>query len=270
MVLRKTVFLALMAFLLAGVPTLRADDEKLRPGEVTLSLGDYLSLVQKVEGVEKARAQDAARREPPVASVVSQRTALEVGEDEGRATSDFEVLIQGHPDKPVFLPLAGLAETVEVKPATASVTAARGGVLLVAPAPGRYAVRVQGRVPIERSGGIGRLALAPVVAPVAEVQADLPADLGWRSPGAVVVEEKEQGARRLIRLAVERGDARSLELRRRVDGGEAEKLLAKSVVVTILQVRPEGTRRHDVVLYEVSRGASSSSASASSRGPAIW
>jgi hypothetical protein len=39
-----------------------------------------------------------------------------------------------------------------------------------------------------------------------------------------------------------------------VEGGEAEKLLARSVVLTLIQLRPEGPRRHDVVLYEVSRG----------------
>ena len=39
-----------------------------------------------------------------------------------------------------------------------------------------------------------------------------------------------------------------------MDGGDAEKLLAQSLVLTLVQLRPDGPRRHDVVLYEVSRG----------------
>ncbi|HYG63605.1 MAG TPA: hypothetical protein VEL74_13570, partial [Thermoanaerobaculia bacterium] len=253
MVLRASILLITFFLALApGAPV--GAQEKPRPGEITMPVAEYLALVQRVEEVEKERAQRASRREPTVSEVVAQRTALTVGESEGQVTSDFEVVVQGYPDKPLLLPVSGLAERVEVSPATASVTAARGGVTLVAPAPGRYAVKVQGRLPLDRSGGISRLTLAPVVAPVAEVQAELPAELGWSSPGTVLVEDREEGARRTVRLAVSRGDARVLELRRRVDGGEAERLLARSVVLTILQVRPEGTRRHDVVLYEVSRG----------------
>jgi hypothetical protein len=257
MVLRqgwKALLLAALAVFLPVPGAWTAEAEKPRPGEVTLPLSEYLALVERVEAVEKARQQQTARREPPVAEVVSQKTSLVVGEDESRVTSEFEVLVQGYPGKPVLLPLTGLAEKVEVTPTIASATAAPNGLLLMAPAPGRYAVRVEGRLPLDHGGGISRLVLAPVVAPVAEVQADLPADLGWSSPGSVVVEEREQGARRAVRLALSRGDSRVLELRRRVDGGEAEKLLARAVVLTILQVRPEGTRRHDVVLYEVSRG----------------
>jgi hypothetical protein len=128
-------------------------------------------------------------------------------------------------------------------------------VLLVAPAPGRYAVAVHGRAAFTDDAGVRRLVLAPVAAPVAEVEVDLPADLAWSAPGAVAVEDKVAAGRRTVRLAVQRGEAQTLEVQRRLAGTEAEKLLAQSVVLTLFQLRPDGFRRHDVVLYEVSRGS---------------
>jgi hypothetical protein len=71
----------------------------------------------------------------------------------------------------------------------------------------------------------------------------------------VVVEEREQAGRRRVRLATARGADTVLDVRRKVDSAEAERLLAQSVVLTILQLRPDGVRRHDVVLYEVRRGS---------------
>ena len=56
-----------------------------------------------------------------------------------------------------------------------------------------------------------------------------------------------------MRLTSRRGQAQTLEVRRKVDG-DAEKLLAQSLVLTLIQLRPDGPRRHDVVIYEVSRG----------------
>src|SRR6185436_1251134 len=52
-----------------------------------------------------------------------------------------------------------------------------------------------------------------------------------------------------------RGEAQVLELKRRFDSAEADRLLAQTVALTIFQLRPEGPRRHDVILYEVSRGS---------------
>jgi hypothetical protein len=57
-----------------------------------------------------------------------------------------------------------------------------------------------------------------------------------------------------VRLTSNRGESQTLEVRRKVDSGDAEKLLAQSVVLTLVQLRPDGPRRHDVVIYEVSRG----------------
>ncbi|HSU83738.1 MAG TPA: hypothetical protein VLR69_15040, partial [Thermoanaerobaculia bacterium] len=87
---------------------------------------------------------------------------------------------------------------------------------------------------------------------------ELPADLAWSAPGTVVVEDRVEGARRTVRLTARRGQAQTVEVRRRLDGGDSEKLLAQSLVLTLIQLRPDGPRRHDVVLYEVSRGGLSS------------
>ena len=122
----------------------------------------------------------------------------------------------------------------------------------MAPAAGRYAVEISGPVPCR--GRRSRLALAPAAAPVSLTEVELPADLAWSAPGTVVVEDRVDGARRTVRLTSRRGQAQTVEVRRKVDGGDAEKLLAQSVVLTLRPAGPDGPRRHDVVLYEVSRG----------------
>jgi hypothetical protein len=228
-------------------------------GKVDLPLKDYLALVETAERAEKQKAEEQARREMPVAEVVSQRIAVTVGASEAAIVSDFEVLLQGKALRPVLLPLAGFPETIEIrdesgKAGAAAVAAAEGGVMLTAPQPGRYTVHVTGRAGLETGGGTGRIDLGTVAAPVASTEIDLPADRSWESPGTVVVEETAQNGRRHVRLATARGVDTVLDVRRKVDSAEAEKLLAESVVLTILQLRPEGVRRHDVVLYQVQRG----------------
>jgi hypothetical protein len=259
MALRSRILPLLALLFIAS--TARAQDAP-RPGHVTLPLRDYLELVETVERTERERARQTALAESPVASVVEQKTSIVLGEKEAEVTSTFEVLVQGSPKGPVRLPFAGIADEAEVKApggngsGGAAVTAAQGGgALLVVPSPGRYTVRISGRASLEDGGGISRLALAPVLAPVALTEVDLPAGLSWSAPGTVVVEDRVDGGRRKVRLATRHGQAQSLEVRRRVDGGEAEKLLARTVVLTIVQLRPEGPRRHDVVLYEVARGS---------------
>jgi hypothetical protein len=102
--------------------------------------------------------------------------------------------------------------------------------------------------------GESRVTLTPIVAPVAVLEIGLPAGLAWECAGAVVVEDRVEGSRRHLRLSAGRGLEPVLALRRQVAGDEAAALLAQDDVVTLLQLRPEGLRRHDVVLYEVTRG----------------
>lgn len=262
MVLKRFVSIGLlMAFL--ALPQVRAEEPG--PGEVLLPLKDYLSLVEAAEAAQKARAERVRSQAAPLAEIVSQSTSAVLEDGEARVTSRFEVLIQGHPDKALALPLAGYPATVEVlrdgRPepgaAVSSVSGGggQGGVLLVAPVPGKYTVTVQGRTAVENLGGIGRLSFPPAAAPVAVTEIDLPAESTWTAPGGVVVEDHEQGGRRAVRLASKRGEAQVLEIRRKFDSADSERLLAQAVVLTIFQLRPEGPRRHDVVLYEVSRGS---------------
>ncbi len=228
------------------------------PGKVRLPLQSYLALLETAERIERQRAEELARQETPVAEVVTQRVSIALEDSEAAVVSDFEVLLQGKSLRPVLLPLAGFPEKIEVRDeagrtGTAAVSALHeGGVAFAAPQPGRYTVHVDSRAGL--GTGTGRLSLGRVAAPVASTEIDLPADLAWSSPGAVVVEDREQNGRRRVRLATARGGDAVLDVRRKVDSAEAEKLLAQSVVLTILQLRPEGLRRHDVVLYEVRRG----------------
>jgi hypothetical protein len=268
MVLKRAVLiLVALCGLVAAVVSAAPVDDKPAPNEVILPLTDYLALVEKGETTERQRAREAARREVPVAEVVTQRTTVVIGEREAELTAHFEALVQGYPKEPLLLPFRGLAVETRVQAlGPGSVLGAMGtigavsasperGMLLVAPAPGRYTVEVRGRAALEDREGVRRLVLAPVAAAVAEVAVDLPADLAWSAPGAVVVEDRVTGGRRAVRLAVHRGATPALEIQRRLAGTEAEKLLAQSVVLTLFQLRPDGLRRHDVVLYEVSRGS---------------
>lgn len=256
----KTRILTLILAAAMAVPTLWAVDAP-RPGEVMLPLKDYLSLVETVERLEKERARQQANQEVPFAEVVSQRVRISLGkEEEAEVTSEFEVLVQGTPKSPVRLPLAGVAREMEVRQTGATATSATlsaggkaGEVNLIAPAAGRYAVRVAGSLALG-STGLGRLTLPAAVAPVAVAEIELPADLAFEAPGAVVVDDRVEGGRRKVQLTTRRGEVQMVEVRRKVDGSEAEKLLAQSVVLTLVQLLPDGPRRHDVVLYEISRG----------------
>jgi hypothetical protein len=268
MVLRKTdpiqglgagggVLLGLLILLCVLVLAVRTVHAAEAPrSEVTLVLKDYLDLVEKGDAAEKERLRREASREAPVAEVTSQRVRVALGEkDVAEVTADYEVLVSGVPKGPVILPVTGVPREASVSPAGAALSAGAkaGEWLLVAPAPGRYAVEVSGPVPMS-GGGVSRLALAPAAAPVALTEVELPADLAWSAPGTVVVEDRVDGARRTVRLTSRRGEAQTLEVRRKVDGGDAEKLIAQSVLLTLIQLRPDGPRRHDVVIYEVSRG----------------
>jgi len=215
------------------VPMLQAADAP-HPGEVMLPLKDYLSLVETVERLDRERARQQANQEVPFAEVVSQRVRISLGkENEAEVTSEFEVLVQGTPKCPVTLPLAGVAREIEVHlagtpaaptNATLSAGAKSGEVSLIAPAAGRYAVRIAGSLALG-SPGLGRLTLPAAVAPVAVAEIELPADLAFEAPGAVVVEDRVEGGRRKVQLTTRRGEVQTVEVRRKVDGSEAEKLL---------------------------------------------
>ncbi len=249
---RRHLTLALLLILLAP-PALHADPPR---AEVTLPLKDYLALVEQGDAAEKERQRREASREAPVAEVVSEQVRVSLGQqDVAEVAARYEVLVQGDPKGPVVLPVTGVPQEarVDVPGAALSAGAKAGEWLLVAPAAGRYTVDISGPAPLP-GGGVSRLTLAPAAAPVSLTEIELPADLAWSAPGTVVVEDRVEGVRRTVRLTSRRGQAQTVEVRRKLDGGDAEKLLAQSLVLTLIQLRPDGPRRHDVVLYEVSRG----------------
>jgi hypothetical protein len=263
---RRLLPAMLAAAVLAAIPSTgaaadsSAADEggnKPRPGEISLPVKDYLVLVESVERRERARADETAHREPAVAEVVAQRLAVAVDGDEARVTTELEVLVQGPSKAPISLPLSGIADQLEVRPAGRAAVGLDGSgkPVLVAPAAGRYAVRVVGRDRLASGGGVSRLALARIDAPVAVLDLDLAADLAWSCAGTVWVEESVAAGRRRLRLSAHRGEQPVLELRRRLAADQSAELRVESVALTLFRLAPEGPRRLDVVLYDVSRGA---------------
>jgi hypothetical protein len=276
MVLRRAVpalvLAAALAVPLATSVAARADDGP-RPGQVTISVKEYLALLDAGEKAERERAQRAADRVEPLAEVVAQKTRITIDAAEtafeAAVAADFEVLVQGAPKSVVVLPVSFVPGRSEIRAlgtgsfvdrsgnrvaTSAALSASQGGLFLTATQAGRYAVTIEGRSKLASADGVSRFAFAPVAAPVAVAEVDLPAELEWGAPGAVVVEEKVEAGRRKVRLTARRGESPALEVHRKVEGGDAEKLLAQCVILTLVQLGPEGAVRHDVVLYEVSRG----------------
>lgn len=255
-----TILLALAA----SLPALAAEVRD--PAEVTLPLAEYLAMVEKAEARQKSQELAAKTREEPIAEVVEERISLRLEEKVVVIESFFELLVRGEPIKPIWLPLAGYGESAILEkqaaggafaPAPAAALTAfagrDGGTVFVTTEPGRYRVRAKSRLVPDTTGGSLRIGLLKVAAPVASAEVDLPADLEWSSPGAVVVGEKVEGGRRQVKLATQRGTVPVVLAKRRFEQGE-ETALAHTVVLTLFQLRPEGLRRHDVLLYEVSRG----------------
>ena len=233
-----------------------AEPEVPEPGWVTLPLADYLELVDRAERIENGGDGRGDRDGEPVAELTSQRTVVVVDDQRASVETTFRVELRGAPTRPVPLPLAGLpgVATVEPRRGAALGRDAHGRLHLIAPDPGSYTVTLDGSRELDRRGGVFRLPLPATDAPVAVTELDLPSDLAWSAPGAVVSEESEEGNRRRLRLALPRGEDHTIELRRRATGAEEERILARAVQVTLLKVLHHGLRRHDVVLYEVLRG----------------
>ncbi len=223
---------------------------------VKLPLKEYLALVEKAELAARAAARPTPAPDPVVAEVTAQRSSIRLLDDTAEVTTTYEVELRGEPLKTVTLPLTGVAATISVTPpGAAAVTRTGDGLSLVATAAGHYTVTITGAALLATSAGVSRLVLAAVSAPVAVTRVDLPASLAWACPGATVAGDTVSGDRRLVELATARGTSHTLEVRRQITGSEADKTMARTVVISIVTVRPEGVRRHEVVLYEVSRGS---------------
>jgi hypothetical protein len=232
------------------VPIVAADE-----ATVKLPLKDYLALVEQAREIEEARDAAAAKAEPVVNQVISQASVLTINDETAEVLSTFEIEVRGRPEEALQVPVTGLCWQAAVEPSTnASLSFAENGITLVAAVPGTYTIEARSTVAIDGDSGVSRLEITQNVAPVAVTEIDLPADMAWSCAGSVVAEDQVEQGRRHLRLALRRDHRHTLEMRREIKGGEAERALAQTVVVTILKLTPDGPSRHDVMLYEVSRG----------------
>ncbi len=253
--MRKTMKLS-MCVLLTTIgllaPSPGAFGDGVSASSVTLPLDDYLLLVDAIERAEQARGVPP---EPAVAELAMQATTLTLNGSVAEIDASYQVTLSGRPTRPVVLPVTGLVESATVEsPRGAALHRKAGELLLVAPEPGSYVVRVRGRAELESDDGVSKLKLATSRAPVATLDLDLPADLSWTCDQAVVVEDTSAGERRRLRLAPMRGKRASLELRRDAAGAIEAETRARAVVVTVARLGAQGVKRHDLVLYEVTRG----------------
>lgn len=235
-----------------AVPSLGAEET----GSVTLPLADYHRLVDAVREAEDARRRALEAVEPAVLQVTSQHTRVSVADGRAEIATTFEIEVRGMPERTLPLPVAGTPWRARLEPeGLGSLGRTGGGLELVPGEPGVGRVTVEAVATPSYDGGVARIELPPAAAPVSTTELDLPADLAWSCPGAAVADDAVEGDRRRVRLALARGRAHQVELRREVSGGEAERALARAVVVTLVKLKPDGPTRHDMVLYEVARGA---------------
>lgn len=226
------------------------------PSTVRLPLEDYLRLTSRVVAVEHAAKDAAATKEPAIAQVIRQERLVRITDDDGTAAIEQTAWLEmrGGPRDGVTLKVTGVPWQADASPAGSVLTSVDHGVELLPVSDGTAEVHVRSVARLADGGGVRRLVLAPDAAPVAVTRVELPADLAWKCPGAVVAANGAEGGVRRLELALVRGREHTLELRREVRGGEAERTHAQSVVVTVLSLGGDGLRRHDVVLYEVARG----------------
>lgn len=224
---------------------------------VTVPLADYLQLRERVEAGDRERKKPP---EPAVAELVSQDTSLVVDEETAQVEARFEVEIRGDQREPLALPLTGIATRATIDPGDgASLHRSKTGQLVLVPhRPGTYRIEVRGVAPLEETVTGSRLTLAATDAPVATTRLELPVELDWKSSGAVVVEDEVSGGRRRLQLALPRGREQTVDLGRDLDQETVQEALVQAVLVTVLDLDSLGSRRHDIVLYEVLRGELSS------------
>lgn len=246
--------------LLAGFFSLSAPAraaEEARVEAVNLPLADYLDLVR--------RAREAEGTKPPTASdstlFAAQRIAVRLEGNTARLETRFEIDARGQGKAPVALPVGGRVETVRTEarnPAKLYRTTG-GAVAFVPSAPGRYGVTVVSRIDrAEAAAETFSIPTRPGGAAISEVRLDLPVEVAWDLPGAVKLEDRTEGGRRRVLLApvpAGPGNAGILNIRTAAAPSMATATaVARSVVITHLDLRADEVLRLDSVLVEVLRG----------------
>ena len=252
------VGLAFLAFTFSPAAPARAAEET-RIEAVNLPLADYLDLVR--------RAREAEGTKPLVAAdstlLAAQRVAVRLEGDVGHLETRFEIDARGKGGAPVALPIGGRIESVRIEARTpAKLYRTTSGALAFVPsAAGHYVATVASR--IDRGGEADTFSIPTRagVAPISEVRLDLPAEVGWELPGAVKLEDRIQGGRRSVllvpALAGSGGsiDTGIVSIRTAAAPSMATATaVARSVVITHLDLRADEVLRLDTVLVEVLRG----------------
>ena len=249
--------LALFAFIVFSATPVRSEESRVEG--VQLPLADYLDLVgraREAEGTKPAAAPVSTR-------LSAQRIALRLEGDTAHLETRFEIEADGQGGTPIALPVGGRIESVRTEArAPAKLYRTTGGSLAFVPsAPGRYVATVTSRVDRPSASGesVAETFAIPTragAAPISEVRLDLPAEVAWELPGAVKLEDRSEAGRRRVLLApAAGGNSGTVSVRTAAAPSMATaSAVARSVVITHLDVRADEILRLDTILVEVLRG----------------
>ena len=279
--------LSALIALLTATPLLASGPLISGPGEVTLPLDQYLEWVEAAE----ARAQeDKGLEEPATITWVDHQTTLRLAEP-GKAskTVDVEMALTarviGRPDDGLPLAYEGFLSELEVKadpsstrvrdsavrdsrvrdskappsetsPGAVWSTRSGNAIQLLATAPGAYNIKVAGQLLLAQTQTGYRFSFPQPMASVSKLEIEMPVDREWDvSDGPVLVGDRELDGKRVLTFALARGTSAWMEILESSVTAGADRLLASSVVATVIQLQREHWQRHDVAMFDVSRGS---------------
>ena len=269
---RLSVWVAL--WMVLGISaTIAASASGAGSGEVTLPLEQYLQWVEAAE----ARAKSAKETEEPSSITwVDHQTTLRLTEpQEGVAAQGSNTVwvdmslsarVISNPEKGLPLSFNGFVSALQIEPAEGSgsdpqrppaVWSKPGDqpLELLAVSPGAYKISVTGRLVTAESQSGYRFELPQPLASISKLEVELPADLRWRiSDGPVLVDDQELAGKRTLTFALAQGTSAWMEILADTVTAGADRLLASSVVATVIQLQREQWQRHDVAMFDVSRG----------------
>ncbi len=226
---------------------------------VNLPLADYLALVRE------AREHDSEKPSAPAAVTMlsAQRVRVEVDGGIGHVATRFEIEARGAGGAPVLLPVAGRIESVSIEGKGVSKLYRTTGASLafVPQEAGRYVATFESHVERRPGAEAFEIATRTGIAPISVIELTLPAEAAWEMAGAVKLEDEVTGKVRHVRLAPPSAPSATSEglgivsIRTAAAPSKVTATaVARSVVVTHLDLRADEIARFDTVLVEVLRG----------------
>lgn len=220
----------------------------------TLPLADYFELRSR------ALARDTAlRTQEAPATLLRQHTAVRLEPDGVTLEQELEIEARDGQSKPLALHSSSSLREIEVE-ARAGATRSDAvllrtaeGLQLLATRAGRYIVRLRDTTPLSANGRAS-VALPRALAPLATATLDLPADLEWSVPGALVADERVDAGRRRVALLLGQDQQATLEARHTVAVAQQSSAVVRALVITHIEIGTTSVTQHDVVIYEVLRG----------------